>query len=269
MGYRYNNVGGLTSQWWRRRVEVFRMKEREWLGWSMKSTNPALAILLPLVCLGCSGTPTVQTAQHPPWSSNEDRASRPYATRDGCTIRLEPSGATFRVPQQWVNRYGEFGNNFHLSHEQLDAVAEGEGEWDTEFASVCNAALPFDRCAAHVGDDGWGREGVSYGDLQVRVYEIGASLVEDIEKKGVAEVVRILKHVPSVERDASSPWQKYKISFFRWYFDYGATAHIDFRVRTFGARSMVFVFMYTDAQPQGSHIASILDSFSRTREGAP
>ena len=45
-------------------------------------------------------------------------------------------------------------------------------EWDVEFARVCDAALPFERCAAHVGSEGWERTVRSYGDLQVRAYDL-------------------------------------------------------------------------------------------------
>ena len=53
----------------------------------------------------------------------------------------------------------------------------GNGEWDSEYGSVVNANLPFEHCAAHVDDDGWGWQGVSFGDLQVRAYV--TSLSED------------------------------------------------------------------------------------------
>jgi hypothetical protein len=47
-------------------------------------------------------------------------------------------------------------------------VRVGHGEWDSEYASVVNASLPFEDCAAHVGGEGWGWQGLSFGDLQVR-----------------------------------------------------------------------------------------------------
>src|SRR5262249_25231963 len=72
-----------------------------------------------------------EVEQHSPWKSKKDSGTRPSATRDGRTITLKPTGASFKVPKDWVEWYDEFKNNFHLTHKQLDAVAKGAGEWDT------------------------------------------------------------------------------------------------------------------------------------------
>src|SRR5262249_469798 len=114
-----------------------------------------------------------EVEQHSPWKSKKDSGTRPSATREGRTITLKPTGASFKRPKDWAEWYEELKRNFQLTNKQLDAVAKGAGEWDTEYASVCNAVLPIDRCAAHVGGDGWGKESVSFADLQVRVYELG------------------------------------------------------------------------------------------------
>src|SRR5215831_14402552 len=106
-------------------------------------------LLVPVAVLGCSSAGTRQKiAQHEPWYTNGDAGKRPFASRQDTTITLRPSEATFKVPQSWVEWYEEFGNNFHLTRMEIDAVARGDGDWDTEFASVCNAVLPFDRCSA-------------------------------------------------------------------------------------------------------------------------
>jgi hypothetical protein len=168
---------------------------------------------------------------------------------------LLPSGATFRVPPLWIS---------HLTPPQLDAVARGGGDWDTEFASVCNAALPFDRCAAHGGDDGWGRHSVSFADLQTRVYDLPdpvEDLCRGIEARAAADVKRFSGDVPEVVRDAGSSWRKVLLSYPCWYGDYGGIAHVEFRLRRFGRRTFAFVFMYTDYQTQDKAIAELLDSF--------
>ena len=61
--------------------------------------------------------------QHPLWTSEEDPATRPFATLKERTITLHPSEATFLIPQDWLDWQQRFGNNLHLSHKQLDAVA--------------------------------------------------------------------------------------------------------------------------------------------------
>jgi hypothetical protein len=125
--------------------------------------------------------------------------------------------------------------------------------------------LPFDRCAAHVGGEGWGKDGVSYGDLQVRVYDLGepANAVEQrIEKEASTDVERFSGQKPDVKHDRAAAWNKTVFAFPRWYGDYGATAHVDFRVRRLGTRTFVFVFMYSSYDLHAKEIVGILDSFS-------
>ncbi len=105
-----------------------------------------------------------------------------FAIRQGRTIKLHPSNITFQVPQSWVEWDSQFHNNFHLTHRELRSVRIGHGEWDSEYASVVNASLPFEECAAHVGGEGWGWQGVSFGDLQVRAYVTSLSEDEVLER---------------------------------------------------------------------------------------
>jgi hypothetical protein len=208
---------------------------------------------------------TAKPAQHEPWYTKGDPAKRPFSTREGTTITLRPSGAKFDVPQDWVAWDKQFGNNFHLSRKELDAVARGYGEWDTEYASVVNAVLPFDRCCAHVGDEGWGRDAVAFSDLQLRIYELTEkpeALEKRIESDGIADVQRFSGKAPTIKHDLAATWRRTVLSFDRFYEDYGATANVDFRVRRFEGRTFVFVFMYTDYRSQAESIASVLESFS-------
>jgi hypothetical protein len=207
------------------------------------------------------GTPP---EQHPPWNSGVDAADLPFAERKETSIVLRPSGASFKVPPDWVEWYAEFGNNFHLTRRQLDAVARGDGEWDTEYASVCNAALPFDCCGVHAGREGWGAEGASFGDLQLRLYHLNEpadGLTQEIEARATADARRWTGRAPEVESQGGGPWRKTVVSFPLWYGDYGGTAVVDFRTRQVGARTFVFVFMYTDYQDQQKTIDGILASF--------
>jgi hypothetical protein len=203
--------------------------------------------------------------QHEPWYSRTEMADRPSAERRGSTLTLQPSGASLQIPIDWVEWYSEFGNNFHLSQEELDAVARGAGEWDTEYASVCNAALPFDRCAAHAGGEGWGAESVSYGDLQMRVYQLHEPIdlaERNILVRATSDARRLTLRTPEVLRTREGNWQRIVISFPRFYVDYGGIANVDFRSRQFGAETFVFVFMYSDYREQNTTIEAILDSFS-------
>ena len=49
-------------------------------------------------------------------------------------------------------------------------------------------------------------------------------------------------------------------SYARHHFDYEATAYFDVRIRQFGSRRLVFVFMYTDRLGDPGPIAGILGS---------
>jgi len=125
-----------------------------------------------------------------------------YATRQGRTIQLHPSNITFQVPQSWLEWDSEFHNNFHLTHRQLRSVRVGHGEWDSEYASVVNASLPFEDCAAHVGGEGWGWQGVSFGDLQVRTYVTSLSEVEvlaRIKSQGFETAQRVAQRIREQE----------------------------------------------------------------------
>jgi hypothetical protein len=139
--------------------------------------------------------------------------------------------------------------------------ARKDGEWDTEYNHICNAVLPFNRCAAHIGDEGWGREGVSYADLQVRVFDL-AEPPEDIERRidgdGATEVERITGKRPAPEHDTKTEWVAIRLAYGRFYIDYGATAHVDFRLRHLGKRTIVF--MYTDYTSQQKTIDNMLHS---------
>lgn len=120
-----------------------------------------LAVFSSLLC-----TTNAQTspAKHLP-------AQQSFATRSGRTITLHPSEVAFDVPADWISWYREFHNNIHLSAKELQSVREGHGaEWDTEYAKVVNAVLPFRDCVAHLGGDGWGQEGSSYPAVHLRAY---------------------------------------------------------------------------------------------------
>jgi hypothetical protein len=150
-----------------------------------------------------------------------------------------------------------------LTAEQLDRVGNGAGEWDDEYARVCNAIFPFDRCAAHVGEEGWGKEGVSYGDLQVRVYDLESPLEaveEDIARKSTDDIGQLICGTVQVQKGDEHGWRQTVFSYGRFYYDYGATAYVDIRLKQVDKKTIAFVFMYTDYQQQEKVINDILHS---------
>jgi hypothetical protein len=217
--------------------------------------------------LGCLSA--AQPDQHDVWSDKADRTERPSASREKAVITIKPLGATFEVSGKVLDWYGSFKNNLHLTHEELDRIARGAGEWDTEYASVCNAVLPFDRCAAHIGEEGWGKDGVAFSDLQFRVYDLKDApkdILARVKTDGVTDAKDRKQGVPELKEDTDAAWQQARIKFRCHYGDYGATAHVDFRAKRFGDRTIVFVFMYTDYQAQEKSIANLLDSFKPAKK---
>jgi len=188
-----------------------------------------------------------------------------YATRQGRTIQLHPSNITFQVPQSWLEWDSEFHNNFHLTHRQLRSVRVGHGEWDSEYASVVNAGLPFEDCAAHVGGEGWGWQGVSFGDLQVRAYLTSLSedgVVARVRSQGFETAQSIAERQSGFgagqkaffSASSEQRWQHIKISYPLWYGDYGGTAPIDFYLTDTGHYRLVIVLMGWGAEGEASSI---------------
>jgi hypothetical protein len=154
-----------------------------------------------------------------------------FAARDGRTVHLHPSDVTFQIPRDWLEWESRFHNNFHLTHRELREVRVGSGEWDSEYGSVVNAAMPFEHCAAHVGGEGWGSQGVSFGDLQLRAYITDLStrdILAHVQGPGLSTAKGIAASEGgwvggranfSVTADKS--WQHATIDYPLWYGDYG------------------------------------------------
>jgi hypothetical protein len=215
-----------------------------------------IPIVLPLS--GCTDPKRPVGGASPPATSTTQRdTSAAFSTRDFTTITLHPSGFTFKVPVDWVDWYAKHGNNLHLSRDQLARVEKpDQDEWDREFARICSASLPFDRCAAHVGGEGWGDDARSFGDLQVRVYDLldpPGDLVY-----GIVKAVKAVAEVDEPRGEFREPWRRLLITYHRLHFDYEATAFVDFRLRKLRDRTIVFVFMYV--ANSGAKIPSILQS---------
>jgi len=175
-----------------------------------------------------------------------------YATRQERTIYLHPSDVSFQIPQDWLYWDTEFHNNLHLTHRELEKVRFGAGEWDTEYGDVVNSALPFEYCAVHVGGEGWGREGVSFGDLQLRAYVTDLSSAEILRRISGPAFATAKKlstgnfYGPGqVQTDIGEegPWRRAVIRYSLFYGDYGGIANVEFYLRPVSKYQLVMVFM--------------------------
>jgi len=174
-----------------------------------------------------------------------------YATRQNRTIYLHPSDVNFQIPQEWLSWNAEFHDNLHLTHRELERVRFGAGEWNSEYGDVVNSALPFEYCAAHVGGEGWGREGVSFGDLQLRAYVTELSSLEILRRisgpafAAAKKVASQVIHEPAVQVSSGQEdqWQRAVIQYDMFYGDYGGRANIEFYFKGVGRYQLVMVFM--------------------------
>lgn len=194
----------------------------------------------------------------------QPRTPRGSIRRD-TTIEVVGQGWRFRVPAQWVRWLDENETrpNMHLTPVELDSVKDAEGEWDREFALVVNAMLPFDQCVAHVGSEGWGLRGISYADLQVRVYVLTATpeaIEERARVQGAAAITSLTGSLAVPQQELSGSWRRMILRYFLMYSDYGATSIVDLRLKQAGDRVIAFAFMYTDHSKPDAEIEAILDS---------
>jgi len=237
-------------------------------------------------------------------STAKDKEEQPFkVTRTNNLVRILPLDISFQIPQRWIDWNERFHNSLHFTKKDLAAVEDGDvADWDPEYATVVNAVLPFEQCALHAGGEGWGREAVSYADLQMRVYILDEA-PEKIEAKAVSEgahAVRTLftprriawrnrggpirerpeppikdadklpkdMKIP-VERNTKDGWRQVALSYDLFYGDYGAKASIDFRLRRTSDHTVAVVFMHTNFNKQAPAIKAILASFTEAKKVAP
>ena len=226
-----------------------------------------------------------------------DGPERPHAERKGFEVTIVPAGPRFEIPTGWVDWDAQFHNNLFATTAELDGAKNGGGEWDTEYAEVMNAAFDFTRCGFQGGGDGWGPNGCAFSDLQMRLYvlddapEAIEARLDDAGAKAVAKVVSpkrkavrdsgdmtpeaAAKARAEAEAMPDSPadpapfkpvrttagdWRRSVFTYDLNYGDYGATAHIDVRLRRFGGKTVAAVFCYTNYRDQETDIAHILAS---------
>jgi hypothetical protein len=174
---------------------------------------------------------------------------------------------SFQIAQDWMDWNAEFHNNLHLTPQELQTVRVGAGEWDSEYGEVVNSALPFEECAAHVGGEGWGRQGVSFGDLQVRAYVTNLGS-QEIFQRISGSAWTTAKKVSSgvwpgqLQSDGleDGPWRTAVIRYSVFYGDYGGVANVEFYVRPVSKYQLVLVFMSAGSSEVAKEKRAILDS---------
>ena len=153
-----------------------------------------------------------------------DKNQQHFSTREGTTIRLQPSGASFEIPRDW--------DGWYFERAELEKVEKGQAEWYTEYARVANAALPFTDCSAQAGRYLW--NGASFAGVTVRGYVKNRSSA-CVEMKIATRALTAAKALPrptirnaSLTKVESDQWHRNLIAYDVWYGDYGGRANVDF-----------------------------------------
>lgn len=191
----------------------------------------------------------------------------PYSVLENLTIRLEPFNATFEIPASWLipkPAPDEHIKNLFLSWQELNEVNRIDGEAngsDEEEAQVINSVLPFENCAAHIGNKGWGNG--LWNDLQGRVYITDLTPEEvatRVGKQGLDKASEVFERA-SVESGNHENWEKRTLDILdapSWS-DFILGENLDFYYRSFGKKTVVMVFLHADRFDK--EINLILDSF--------
>ena len=225
----------------------------------------SLMLLIMLYAMGCGETNKKNGMDDSVSKKQNTPAQNGGSIRQGNVIRSAEDAFSFRIPDAWIKWHDENEGhpNLHLTPGQLVLVKDAEGEWDKEFSVIVNAILPFERCIAHVGSEGWGSSGLSFSDLQVRAYslmETPAEIESDACSKGLTAASKIQGMVANCTADQAGMWRRIVTTYSRTYQDYSAKATVDIRIRRFNSKTVGFAFMYTDHTVHTTTINGILGS---------
>jgi len=167
---------------------------------------------------------------------------------------IEPLRVSFEIPPTWLLPYTGY---------VPEGCGNAIGEWDREYSKVVDSVLPFDATVAQLGAEGWSWGSSSFADLQVRAYVSDLPLDSIAARARTTGVKTANKTFPTGAAQESDTlgWRTQKIQWDAWYYDYGATAHVEFFSRRIGSRTLTLVFMYVGFDKATSDRAIILQSF--------
>lgn len=195
-----------------------------------------------------SSTPTTlttDTTTGDPFTctSAPEFATPASSTRETNLVTSSGPGPQFVFPELWLAWFAEHANNLHLTRSELELVRTGTGDWDAEYSHVLTSLFDFDRCAAHVGGEGWGADAVSYADLQLRAYVLDELPADILARIDAAPWTLVDANVLISPGD---PWQQVLLTWDNFYGDYGGPAALDLRIRRFTSATVVLAGMYSD-----------------------
>lgn len=204
-------------------------------------------------------------ALNPFRATHPSESNSPYSVLEGRTIRIKPYDATFDVPESWLvpKPVPTPAKNLHLSLQDLNEIYWNDGG-DAEDAQVINSVLPFENCAAHVGDRGWGN--YLWNDLQGRVYVVDLTPEETaarIEKRGLSKALDVFEGA-LLSSENYGVWRKQTLDITDAPTHFILMKNLDFYYRPFGDKTVVFVFLHAGGFDET--IKGILNSFKWSNE---
>jgi hypothetical protein len=177
------------------------------------------------------------------------------AKRLGNMLRLEPMGIEIKLDERFVG----WSSEVLTERKALERVRGAAGEWNTIYSPIAAAALPFEACIAHVGEEEWLGNGV-FSDMTYRIY-VFREPVEDVRRAILARSVREAEQIGCqpphrgaaarwTEPGASETgWERIDVTVDVWYSDYGGLAHVDVRAKRFGEATVAVAFLYEGGSP--------------------
>jgi len=208
-----------------------------------------------------------------PRQQHSQEKNGPQSVLEGNTVRIEKYRASFTFPEDWLETKrapDDHKKNLFISSQDLDDLYKIDHEIngsDSDEAEVFSAVLPFDECVAHVGDKGWGNG--LWNDLQGRVYITDISpdrIRATVGHEGLSKAEKLFTSAKLAEPEENGPWKKITldiIDFPQWS-DFMLGERLDFYVRAFGKKTVVFAFLHTDRYE--NEINLLLNSFDWPEE---
>jgi hypothetical protein len=175
-----------------------------------------------------------------------------------------PYRASFEIPVEWLSEEEKQRNpvgyreNIYSSWEALDQLYKINGDNEPD-AEIMDSVLPFELSAVHVGSKGWGNYLTT--DLQARVYILDKNVEafrESVEKQGL-ERARSVYKTAGLKTKQYDGWEGRVMSVLETTEDTILYKDIDFYYRSFGGKTVVFVFVHQSGWDKT--IDQMLDSF--------
>ncbi len=220
-----------------------------------------LSVAILTCCIGSTAAYIAKWATKTIIISSAARLSiRPYSTLEYNTVRIHPYNATFEIPPMWLmpDPAPEPSKNLYLSRQELTALHWDDGP-DAEDAQVIDAVLPYDSCAAHMGDRGWGN--YFWNDLQARVYVLDMTpeqVSQMVQTRGLDESLNVFEDA-TWTWERSGVWKRDRLRIMDAPTHFILIKYLDFYSRQIGNKTVVFVFLHAGGFDHT--IQDMLDTF--------